>query len=116
MMTACPKCGADLEPLNTFELGHLKIDYSGAVIHWKGERVQISPGERLMLLAIVRAGGHPVKRWVLAEAFGYEGDNADNNAAIHLCRINQAFREIDPAFDMIANVRAQGLRWRVEDA
>jgi DNA-binding response OmpR family regulator len=115
-VTCCPSCGADLEALSAFELGSLKIDYSGAIILWKGERVQLSPADRLMLLAIVRAGGHPVQRWVLAETIGYEGDAADNNAAVHLCRINNAFREIDPAFAMIENVRCRGLRWKVENA
>ena len=115
-VTACPSCGADLEALNAIELGHLKIDYSGAVILWKGERVAISPVERLMLLAIVRAGGHPVKRWVLADTMGYEGDDADNLTAVHLHRINARFREIDPDFSMIENIRGQGLRWKVEAA
>jgi hypothetical protein len=53
---------------------------------------------------------------VLAEAMGSEGANPENEVAIHLARVTAAFREIDPGFTMIANVRSQGLRWAVEDA
>jgi hypothetical protein len=65
-----------------------------------------------MVMALARAGGAPIKRWVLAETMGYEGDNGDNTTAVHLTRINARFREIDAAFDRIENVRAAGLRWR----
>jgi DNA-binding response OmpR family regulator len=103
-------------PLQDINIGDLEIHYSGAVIRWKGQTLRISDSERLMLMAIVRAGGHPVKRWVLAEAMGSECANPENVVAIHLGRVNAAFREIDPGFTMIANVRSQGLRWAVEDA
>jgi DNA-binding response OmpR family regulator len=116
MIATCPKCGADLEALHSFEVGELRVEYDGAIIHWKGKRVVVSPAARLMLIAIVKAGGIPVKRWVLAEVMGYEGDLADNNAAVHLCRINAGFREVDPGFAMIENIRSQGLRWKVENA
>jgi DNA-binding response OmpR family regulator len=116
MISCCPRCGADLEALHSFEVGELRVEYDGSIILWKGQRVTLRPSATLVLLAILRAGGVPVKRWVLAEAAGYEGDNADNIAAIYLCQINAAFRAIDPGFAMIQNVRSQGLRWRVEDA
>lgn len=115
-VTCCPSCGADLAALHAIELGDLKVDYSGAVILWKGKRVTVRPSATLILLTILRAAGHPVKRWVLAEAAGYEGENADNLAAIYLHQINAAFRAVDPSFGMIANVRGQGVRWKVEDA
>lgn len=115
-VTACPRCGFYLETLHTVEVGSLKLDYDGAIVVWKGQRVQISESERLMLLAIVRAGGAPVKRWILADAMGYDGEQAENQVAVHFHRIHKAFRAIDPAFDMIENIRIQGLRWRMEDA
>lgn len=112
MISTCPYCAANLTALHAIELGDLKIEYDGAIILWKGERLEVSMPERLMLLALVRADGAPIKRWVLAEAMGYEGDNADNNAAVHLHRLTRAFKAIDPAFDKIENVRSVGVRWR----
>lgn len=112
-VSTCPNCAFDLTALHAIELGNLKIEYDGAIIHWKGERVDLSPPERLLLLALVRADGAPIRRWVLAEAMGYEGDNADNNVAVHQHRINAHFRAVDPEFAMIENVRLVGLRWKV---
>jgi two-component system response regulator ChvI len=112
-VTCCPKCGYDLKALHDLTLGDLTILYDGAIILWKDERVGISPTERLMLMSIARADGAPVKRQILAEVMGYEGDDGDNIVAVHLSRINRRFREIDPGFDQIENIRAAGLRWKV---
>jgi DNA-binding response OmpR family regulator len=112
MIATCPKCAFDLTSLHAVELGDLKIEYDGAIILWKGVRLDLPLPERLILLAMVRAGGAPMKRWVLAEASGYEGDNADNNVAVHLHRMIRAFKAIDPEFDRIENIRATGVRWR----
>jgi DNA-binding response OmpR family regulator len=112
--SSCPKCGYDLIALHALTIGDLKIEHDGAVILWRGKLVVFSQVERLMVLALARAEGAAIKRDVLAEAAGYEGPNADNWVSVYLIRINEKFRYIDPAFDMIENVRGLGLRWKVD--
>lgn len=108
----CPSCGADLEALHSFSVGDLTVEYDGAIMLWKGQRVDLSQAQKLIVLALARANGAPIKRYVLADASGYEGDNADGNVAVHLYRIHRAFRAVDPDFDAIENIRSKGLRWR----
>jgi DNA-binding response OmpR family regulator len=110
----CPNCGYDLSTLHAFALGDLKVDYNGSIILWKGEHVGLSQAQRCIVVAIARAEGVPVKRIALAEAMGSdERLDPDNLVAVQLNRTIARFREIDPAFDMIENVRGAGLRWKV---
>lgn len=111
-ITVCPNCGLNLVALHALELGDLKIEYDGAIIAWRGRAVPMSPVERLMILSLARADGAPVRRTALADAMGYEGENPENIVAVHLARIQKRFRELDPAFDHIENVRLRGIRWR----
>lgn len=115
MLTCCPHCGTDLTAFEPFSIGALGIEHNGAVIRWNGHRIHLTPCERLILLTIARAGGNPVKRTILAEATGYEGDDPENLIAVQITRIRANFRAIDPGFDRIENVHGVGLRWRIED-
>lgn len=112
--TCCPRCGYGLEALEPFSLGSLGVDSGGAVIWWAGHRVPLAPAERLIVVALARADGAPIRRHVLAEVEGYEGDHPENVVAVLVNRINKAFRSIDPGFDRIENIRGAGLRWRVQ--
>lgn len=113
-LSTCPQCGCDLEALDAFTVGSLGVEDSGAVIWWSGHQVPLTTAERLILLAIVRAGGKTVSRDILAEAEGYEGDRPDESVNVLLSRINKAFRAIDPSFDRIETIWGQGVRWRAE--
>lgn len=113
--TTCPKCGYDLEALHAFELGGLRVEYDGAIILWRGQRVALTQAERLIVLALGRAGGAIVKRHILAEASGYEGeDHALNVVSVYVCKIKNKFRDVDASFDRIETVWRDGVRWRVE--
>lgn len=98
-----------------FKLGSLFVDQSAVAVWWAEHVVPLTAGERLMVSAIARAEGQPIKRIILAEIVGCEDtQDPENSIAVMLSRINAKFREIDSAFDRIENVRGQGLRWRTE--
>jgi DNA-binding response OmpR family regulator len=111
----CPHCGHDLERVENFRLGDLEI-VRGAEIRWKGRRVPLSLSRLLIVTAIARADGALVSIPALAEAIGYDGDDPAKILDVHICRIRQAFREIDPDFDCVERERGctgSGLtRWR----
>lgn len=111
MLATCPTCGCDLEALRSYELGRLTIE-DGVNVLWNGQKVKLTPCERLIVLALSRAGGAVVKRAALAEAAGYEGEDPNGVIGVWLNRINKAFRNIDPDFAAIETVWRSGLRWR----
>jgi DNA-binding response OmpR family regulator len=112
--TVCHACGAALEPLEPFSLGKLFVDKAGAHVWWGEKPVRLSPAEKQIVLTLVRADGRIVKRAILAEVSGYDGDEPNNIAAVYVSRSNAKFREIDPAFDRIETLRGEGVRWRTE--
>lgn len=105
-------CGFDLEALDTFTVGSLTVEDGGNAIFWNGEQVALSPAQRLIVTALARDAGHCIKRPILAEVIGYEGDDI-NIIAVLLNRIMRSFRRIDDKFDRIESVWATGLRWRL---
>lgn len=107
----CPNCGLDLEPLEAFSVGPLSIDKAASEIRWQGKVVPLRPSGRLMVAALARAEGMPIRRHVLAEIIGSEGDEPGNIIAVQMCRTIATFRQADPSFDRIQNVRGQGFRW-----
>jgi DNA-binding response OmpR family regulator len=100
-----------LTALETIKLGPLTVQHGGAVVMWRERIVRLTPARRLMVAALARAGGAPIRRHILAEAIGYDGDQPESNVAVHLSRTRQAFRALDPQFDSIENIHGYGLRW-----
>lgn len=113
MSSVCPNCGCDLELLRSFTLGPLSV-FNGAIVKWKDRRVRFTPAERLIVLALARAGGATIRRTVLAEVAGYEGDQPESLTSVWLCKINKRFRKVDPSFAAIETLRGVGVRWAVE--
>jgi DNA-binding response OmpR family regulator len=100
--------------LETLKVGPLTVQHGGAIILWRDRVVRLTPARRLLVAALARAAGAPIRRYILAEAIGYDGDQPDCNVAVHLSRTRQAFRAVDFEFDQIENVHGCGLRWRVD--
>lgn len=115
MATLCPHCGFDLESIKPFTVGKLFVDAAGAFVWWGKSIVPLTAAERLIVVALARADGVPIKREVLAEISGYEGDHPENIVAVQVSRANKRFREVDPDFNRIENVHGAGLRWKVEE-
>jgi DNA-binding response OmpR family regulator len=111
----CPNCGYELSHLAVFTIGHLSIE-EGWLIRWRGRPLPFTASQRLLVAAIARAEGVPVKRIALAEAMGSdERQDPENVVAVQLNRVMTKFRDVDPAFDQIQSVRGSGLRWKVEE-
>lgn len=108
--TVCPNCGTDLERYGVIERGDLVV--APHEVRWKGRRVTLTPSQRLIVSAIVRADGVPVAKKALAEACGCD-ERADpaNIIAVQIVRVRQAFRAIDPAFAALETIWGTGLRW-----
>lgn len=105
-------CGFDLVALDTFEVGALTVEDAGNSIYWCGNKVSLSPSERLIVTALARNAGHVIRRPILAETIGYEGDKL-NIISVLLNRIYRGFRRIDESFDRIETVWGSGLRWKL---
>lgn len=112
-VATCPCCGFDLYALRDFALGPLSVE-DGCIVRWQGRTVKLNSSQRLLLLALVRADGAAVRREALADALGYEGEHPHNLVSVHVTRIAQVFRSIDPTFNAIETVWGVGLRWRTE--
>lgn len=111
--TICPHCGFSLGSLDAIRIDALLIDRGGSHVWWREHVVKLTLAERLILIAIVRADGAPVRRTALAEASGYDGEAPEQCVAVLLHRIRKAFRKVDPAFDRIESIQRAGVRWRV---
>lgn len=112
----CPNCGFDLAKIEAFRIGPLFVDTGGARIWWRESPVRLTPSQRLIVSALARAGGAPIRKHILAEIVGHEGEQPENTVAVQVTRTNRAFHWVDPSFDRIENVRGSGLRWKWETA
>lgn len=109
--TTCPNCGWSLATLDPLRSGELFIDKGGAHVWWGKSVIPLTASERLILIALVRADGAPMKREVLADVVGYDGDAPAQLVAVYASRIRRRFKAVDRSFDQIETVRGSGLRW-----
>ena len=80
----------------------------GAAI-WRGQRINLPLTAQRILAALVARKGAVVSYEDLYQVVK-SGRNRDNIRK-HVSTIRDAFREIDPAFERIANVPMRGFRW-----
>lgn len=113
--STCPYCGRDLEALRSFSVGSLGVEQGGTIIWWNRHRVPLRESERLIVTALAKADGAPMRKHVLADVIGYDGDRPDNLVSVHVSRAKARFQQIDPSFDRIESIRGAGLRWKVEE-
>jgi len=80
----------------------------GAAI-WRGQRINLPLTAQRILAALVARQGEVVSYEDLYQVVK-SGRNRDNIRK-HVSTIRDAFREIDPAFERIANIPMRGFRW-----
>lgn len=80
----------------------------GAAV-WRGQKVNLPLTAQRILAALLERRGEVVSYEDLFEVVK-SGRNRDNIRK-HVSTIRDAFRELDPAFDRIANVPMRGFRW-----
>lgn len=115
MSACCPNCGLLLAKLDEFDIGPLHVSGEFGMVTWRGELPHITKTERLIVLTLTAARGNIVRGRALIEAGGFDdATNPDNQLAVMIHRIKDAFRAIDPSFDRIRNERGIGYRWAIE--
>lgn len=112
MITLCPACGHSLASLEAFRVGELFIDKGGAFVWWRSHVVPLTTSERLMVIALARADGNPIRHDILSETVGSDSENPVDVVNVFLTRARAKFRAVDPEFDNIETVRGAGVRWR----
>lgn len=80
----------------------------GAVL-WRGQRINLPLTAQRILAALTQRPGEVVSYEDLYQVVK-SGRNRDNIRK-HVSTIRDAFREIDPTFDAIANIPMRGFRW-----
>jgi DNA-binding response OmpR family regulator len=99
----CPNCGIALSKFEAFEFGNVEI-------YFKGKAVVLTPVQRMITEALIRAKGRPMERYTLLEVVGSSNDS-ERSIDVYVRRIRRAFQEIDPSFNQLATVRQFGYRW-----
>ena len=99
----------------TLLIGSLELDPQRFTVRWKGNPIDLTVTEFMMLQALVRHPGHVKTRRQLTRE-GYPHDNYVSERTIdsHVKRIRKKFESVDPAFDRIDTVYGMGYRYQPE--
>ncbi len=108
-MQCCPNCGIALKRFEAMTFGNVTISETGDII-FGGKVVDLTTTLRMVVEALIRAGGRPMTRPVLLNIIGSEEAN-DRTIDTYLVRARRAFQSIDPSFDQMPSVRQVGYRW-----
>ncbi len=92
-------------------VGELVLDVASLTVSWRGQRVDLGPGEFAMLRALAERPGQVKSRQQLMDAVGRTVDEQTITARIK--RLRRSFTTIDPEFDAISTVYGVGYRWVV---
>jgi len=97
-------------------IGSLELDPQRFTVRWKGNPIDLTVTEFMMLQALVRYPGHVKTRRQLTRE-GYPHDNYVSERTIdsHVKRIRKKFEAADPAFDRIDTVYGMGYRYQPEE-
>ncbi|MGZ7039421.1 MAG: response regulator [Thermoanaerobaculia bacterium] len=100
-----------------FRVGSLELDPQRFIVRWKGQPIDLTVTEFMMLQALVKHPGHVKTRQQLTRD-GYPHDNYVSERTIdsHVKRIRKKFEAIDPQFDRIDTVYGMGYRYPPEPA
>ena len=101
----CPNCGLDLIPDEPISRGPITMTPYGNC-QWHGKPLKLTPGEKAVLWAILKADGGVVSRNALNERIGYENDY--NVVDVYLSRIRRKMNAIAP--HPIETIHGLGLR------
>lgn len=107
--------GASGEDAKAIRRGELSLDPVRHVCTWKGETLQLTVTEFLILQSLVLHPGHVKTRDQLMDA-AYD-DNVyvdDRTIDSHIKRLRRKFKEADPEFGAITTLYGLGYRFQVE--
>lgn len=104
MSHICPHCGYDLSPDEPINMGGMRFDPRGDVV-WNGEHIHLQPAQRILVYSLLKERGRVLRRVVLAERMGYEGDDPGSLTETQICKLKRKY-------DFpIETVHGFGVRW-----
>ncbi|MGE3769404.1 MAG: response regulator transcription factor [Bdellovibrionales bacterium] len=106
-----PAAGDD--PANIMHRGDLVLDSARHTCKWKGQDVDLTVTEFLLVKALAHRPGHVKNRDQLMDcAYGESIYVDDRTIDSHIKRIRKKFREIDDTFEMIETLYGVGYRYK----
>ncbi|MBM3949897.1 MAG: response regulator transcription factor [Rhodospirillales bacterium] len=96
--------------------GDLELDSQRHSCHWKGQEVDLTVTEFLLLQALARRPGHVKNRdQLIDEAYGQSVFVDDRTIDSHIKRIRRKFRERDPSFAEVETLYGIGYRYKTAE-
>lgn len=93
--------------------GNLELDLQRYSVRWKGEPVNLTVTEFMMLHALVRYPGHVKTRKQLhQDGYPHDAFVSDRTIDSHIKRVRRKFEEVDSKFDCVETVYGLGYRWK----
>ena len=93
--------------------GDLELDLQRYSVRWKGEPVNLTVTEFMMLHALVRFPGHVKTRKQLhQDGYPHDAFVSDRTIDSHIKRVRRKFEEVDAKFDCVETVYGLGYRWK----
>ncbi len=95
------------------ELGPLRLDGARNLCTWKGQNLDMTVTEFLLVRSLAENPGHIKSREKLINfAYGNALDIEDRTVDSHIKRIRKKFKDIDPDFDLIETIYGIGYRYK----
>jgi two-component system OmpR family response regulator len=92
------------------EVGELTLDEGRMRVRWRGQPLDLTLTEFRVLEALVRRPGRVATYEALMES-AQQGVVTRNTVNTHVLHLRKKFKDVDSAFDRIANEYALGYRW-----
>ncbi|EKV31927.1 DNA-binding response regulator ChvI [Caenispirillum salinarum AK4] len=107
-----PEAGAEAAP-DAIKRGELVIDPARHMVTWKGESVDLTVTEFLILQALAQRPGHVKSRDQLIDiAYGESIYVDDRTIDSHIKRLRKKFRAVDTDFSQIETLYGVGYRYK----
>lgn len=93
--------------------GHLELDDSRHLCRWKGQPLNLTVTEYLLVKTLASKPGHVKNRdQLISQAYGDSIYVDDRTVDTHIKRIRRKFREIDGEFDSIETLYGVGYKYK----
>ncbi len=110
---AAPVVSTAATPTHIITRGVLELDDSRHLCKWKGEGINLTVTEYLLVKALAISPGHVRSRdQLISASYGESIYVDDRTIDTHIKRIRRKFREIDNAFDEIETLYGVGYRYK----
>lgn len=105
--------GANGKSDNMLLRGQLSLDDDRHICKWRGEPINLTVTEYLLIKSLAEAPGHVKTRdHLISKAYGESIYVDDRTIDTHIKRIRRKFREIDDNFDAIETLYGVGYRYK----